>query len=545
MTIIYESNFITMMAGQPRASHVAVRDGRILAVGTAQECLAWGDAPINTDFATRTICPGFVEGHSHLLEGILWDHHYVGFYDRQGPDGAIHKGLKSIEAVVAHLRAMARESDGDTPLVAWGFDPIYFDRRMRCADLDTVAEARPVIVLHASLHILNTNSLIIEKSGVKERDNNELLRRDESGHMTGEFLGPIGMFMAMRAVGLDIFVQSVTPAALENFANVARRNGVTTATDLATPLQKAEVVAALQQTTAQDDFPLRVVTALQGNPISAEDACACIHALHDQQTDKLRMSIIKLIADGSIQGFTARLAWPGYFNGAENGLWYIEPHILQEKLTAFTAAGIQTHIHANGDETIEVALGAIDHALRHHPWRDHRHTLQHCQMANRAQFKKMHTLGVGVNLFSNHLYYWGDAHAAITMGAERAARIDNAGCALAENVPLALHTDAPITALSPLFAAWCAVERTTSGGHVLGGDAEKISVAQALEAITLGAAYSLKLDHEIGSLEVGKRADFAILDRDPLAGAAAEMASALKDAQIIGTMLGGKIFLNA
>ena len=131
-----------------------------------------------------------------------------------------------------------------------------------------------------------------------------------------------------------------------------------------------------------------------------------------------------MVADGSIQGFSARLKWPHYYNGAENGLWYIEPERLAEYLKAFTKAGIQVHVHTNGDEATEVALDKIDEVLREHPWPDHRHTIQHCQMATRAHFKRMKTLGVGVNLFSNHLYYWGDAHINITMGPERAARLE-------------------------------------------------------------------------------------------------------------------------
>ena len=109
--------------------------------------------------------------------------------------------------------------------------------------------------------------------------------------------------------------------------------------------------------------------------------------------------------------------------------------------------------------------------------------------------------------------------------------------ALREGVPLAIHSDAPITPLGPLFTAWCAVNRLTASGHVLGAQ-ERIGVADALRAITLGAACSLGLDDEIGSVECGKQADFCVLDDDPTAVDPA----ALKDVRVWGTVQGGRVF---
>ncbi len=546
MTVLYRAkSIITMNPGQPRATHLLVRDGRVLGIGTqdniAQWQAAYGDFECADSLAEKTLTPGFVEGHSHMMEGLFWDYHYVGYYDREGPDGTIWKGLKSIDAVVQRLRQVNEaRADKSTPLVAWGFDPIFFDgRRMNVADLDAVSIDCPVIVLHASLHILNTNSTIIDLAGVKLGDNNEAIRRDDNGRPSGEFLGQLGMYMAMRTTNINLLAAAASASTLVNFASVARQTGVTTATDLVNPAPE-EAVETMVQTVNRDDFPMRLVVAFQGGGGEAKTGIARMRELTAHESDKLRFSLVKMVADGSIQGFSARLKWPGYFNGAANGLWYIEPERLAQLIDAYNAAGIQIHIHTNGDECTQVALDAIEAALRKNPWADHRHTLQHCQMATHADFTRMAKLGVGVNLFANHLYYWGDAHINITMGPERAARLDDSGGALAAGVPLAIHSDAPVTALAPLFTAWCAVNRQSSGGVTLGGKAEKITVEQALYAITMGAAYSLKMDGEIGSLELGKRADLAILDDDPLA----IDPMALKDVGVHGTMVGGHLYLN-
>jgi predicted amidohydrolase YtcJ len=149
----------------------------------------------------------------------------------------------------------------------------------------------------------------------------------------------------------------------------------------------------------------------------------------------------------------------------------------------------------------------------------------------------MKALGLCVNLFANHHFYWGDQHYATTVGPERAMRMNACATALANGVPLAIHSDAPVTPLGPLFTAWCAVNRLTASGRVQ-GEHERIGVADALRAITLGAAYTLKLDDEIGSIECGKRADFAVLGDDPLAVAPER----LKDVRVWGTVQSGRVF---
>ena len=126
-------------------------------------------------------------------------------------------------------------------------------------------------------------------------------------------------------------------------------------------------------------------------------------------------------------------------------------------------------------------------ALARNPRPDHRHTLQHCQMADAAQFRRMRALGVCVNLFCNHIYYWGDVHREVTMGPDRAERMDAAGTAHALGVPFAMHSDAPITPIAPLFTAWCAVNRRTASGRVLG--TQRADRGERCAArVTLGAA---------------------------------------------------------
>ena len=343
--------------------------------------------------------------------------------------------------------------------------------------------------------------------------------------------------MAFRAAGRNRFLDMGGRDALWRFAHSALRAGVTTATDLANELPE-ETVAEQIAVTAHEDFPLRVVPAFYAAARPAAEGVEWVKSLIPRSHDRLRYGLVKLVADGSIQGFTARMKWPGYYNGHENGLWYIEPREeLPRILGTYHRAGLQVHVHTNGDEATEAAIDAIEAVLREHPACDARFTLQHCQMAHDAHFRRMARLGICANLFANHIHYWGDQHVALTMGPERAERMDATGSAKRLGVPFSIHSDAPVTHLAPLFTAWCAVNRLTASGRVL-GPAERIPVRDALHAITLGAAFTLKLDGEIGSIETGKRADFAILEDDPLAVDPA----ALKDVAVWGTVVGGRVF---
>ncbi len=535
VTVFVARRVITMNPSLPDATHVAMREGRILAVGGTAEMADIGAAETDTRFADKILLPGFVEGHSHRSEGAMWRDPYVGFFDRRAPDGEVARGLKSIEAVVERLGNAA----GDAPICAWGFDPIYFrGRRMNAADLDRVAIERPVVVTHASFHTMNLNSTALRQAGFTRDTDLDGLVRDEAGEPTGEIRGPEAMGRVRRTVAADAFAQVLDAESLHMFGRVAQLAGVTTATDLVSDMTE-ETVAAYREASLDPSFPLRLVPALGARFYGVAEGVARWQALRGQGNDSLHFGLVKIVVDGSIQGFTARMRWPGYHNGAPNGLWYVAPAELGTIIEAYHRVGAVLHIHTNGDEATEAAVEMFGRAIAAHPRADHRHTLQHCQMPDPALFRRIKALDLCCNIFANHIYYWGEEHVAQTMGLSRAMRMDACGTALRLGIPFAIHSDAPVTPLAPLFTAWCAVMRETAAGRVL-GEGERIPVADALHAVTLGAAYTLKLDHMVGSIEVGKFADFAVLDEDPLEVAPGH----LRDIRVHATVRGGAVFAN-
>ncbi|TPG20250.1 amidohydrolase [Variovorax guangxiensis] len=538
ITVFQARKILTMNPMQPEATHVAVRDGKVLAVGDLARMQAWGAYTLETRFADKVLMPGLVEGHSHLMAGGLWKFPFVGFHARTAPDGKVWEGCRDFEEVIARLvQIEATLADPTAPLLAWGFDPIFFGtERMTVRHLDRVSTTRAVVILHASQHLMNVNTAALAQAGITADTEIEGIARFEDGSPTGELQEFAAMFPITRLTGNIFRVAGSSTDSLRLFGQMAQLAGVTTATDLVNDLSDPNH-AAMATVTAEDDFPVRFVPAYisMDGRIGREAGAERIRSRMATNGDKLHYGLVKIVADGSIQGFTARVRWPGYYNGAPNGIWILPPAELKATIAYFHAQGFQLHIHTNGDEATEVALDGIEEALAAHPRADHRHTLQHCQMADAAQFRRMARLGVCANLFANHIYYWGDAHRDLTMGPDRAFRMDACGTALAHGVPLAIHSDAPITPLGPLFTAWCAVNRITSSGQQLGA-AERIGVPDALYAITMGAAFTLAMDHLVGSVEIGKYADFCVLDEDPLAAEPMR----LKDIGIAGTVIGGR-----
>jgi predicted amidohydrolase YtcJ len=533
---------------QPHATHVAVRDGRVLAVGALADMQGWGPFTLDERFAGKVLMPGLIEGHCHLKEGSMWDMPYLGWFDRRDPQGRVWSGLRSMDAVVARLVEIDAEMGvagkaANAPLIAWGFDPIYFGgERMTVEHLDRASATRPIVIAHANGHLMNVNSAMLRLAEIT-RDNEvegvvKFQGGTNAGEPTGELQEPAAMFLVVRKIGDAGLLSPMTVAGVRSFARLARMQGVTTATDQVNKLTESDI-AVLEEALGREDCGIRILPAFQAfhGTHGAAAGAEHVNALKARNTDKLRYGLVKMMLDGSIQGFSARLRWPGQFNGAPNGIWVMAPAQYEADFETYHRAGLLIHTHTNGDEASEAAIDAIERVVTRAPRADHRHTLQHGQMIDAPLFRRMAALGLCANLFANHLWYWGDQHYEMTMGPDRANRLDACGSALAAGVPLAIHSDAPVTPLGPLFTAWCAVNRVTPKGRVLGA-AERLTVPQALHAITLGAAWTLKLDGEVGSIECGKRADFCVLEDDPLAVDPA----ALKDVRVWGTVLSGRVF---
>lgn len=542
ITIFSARRIITMDPAVPEATHVAVRDGLIIEVGDLDDCSAWGAYTLDDRFGGSVLIPGLIESHAHLLDGLLWAKaEYVGPVDRHDPSGTLRKGVSNLPALIRHLKGVeATMSDASRPLIGWGVDPSLNDPIMPITrhDLDQVSSTRPIFLLHSSCHIAYVNSATLVLANYAAIGTPGVLR-DFSGMPTGELQEMAAMMAAIRTVASDLVGGSADAVQFYNFAKVAQARGATTIVDGggSTYFDPAFLAAALAATGA-DDFPARIVAHHNGITVpTVEEMIRFATSLEGKGNDKLAFQGLKIILDGSNQGFTGRLRPPGYLASGANGLWNRGPDELRTLVPALHDAGLQIVAHCNADQAAELFIEAVAVAQARRPRFDHRHFMVHGQLLDESLMRRMAALGIHATLFSNHLYYWGEFHRAHTFGAFRSAAMNPAATALRLGIVAAAHSDTPVSPVDPLLTAWCAANRVTASGRAL-GPSERVSVYDALRMMTFNAAFLLHRDHEIGSIRVGKRADFTVLGNDPLA----VDPMALKDVPVQGTIVGGRVF---
>lgn len=536
---------MTLDPGTPVAQAVAVMDGKILGVGTLDEVRGWvtdQEVEIDRRYQDAVIVPGFIEAHMHpQITGILWQGVYVGRFDRTAPDGTPTKGMETKQAVLDRIKEAAAKLPADGRwLIGWGYQPeFYGNSPLTRADLDPISNGHPIFVENLSMHIYYANSKAFEIAGIGDNTNVVgIVKKD--GKPTGEIEEvEAALTFVAKLPPLD---EKTMLKATWDAGKLAHRVGVTTFADLSFGAIPG-AYKAYQAVASDPSFPVRIVLnplieVFQKGPVAEKGGLDYLAEMHKHDTDRISIGGVKFVVDGSIQGYTGLFQWPYYYKTFKNGVANTSQDDLNKWVFEVHKRGYQAVIHANADLATEMALIALAAAQRQAPQLTTRHRIEHNQYATQSQLAEMKQLGVATNLFTNHIFFWGDLHYSTFVGPDRAEDMDPAGSAQRLGIPFSLHSDASVTPVNPLFSMWTATARKTMSGRVL-GEKERISVPQALHAVTLGAAYLLGQDDKKGSIKSGKLADFTVLDRNPLDVGTPDELKAIK---VLGTVMGGKAF---
>lgn len=505
--LFYNGTILTMDDAIPSAQAMLVKRGEIVAFGDVDVLRdeVSRDA-VQVDLQGGTLMPGFIEAHGHFPgEGLS----AIAVDANSPPIGDLY----SIATLLERLKLLAqRRPDG--PLLAYGFDDttVGEQRFPTREELDSVSATRPVMVMHISGHLGVLNSAGLTAMGIPETVKDPMggyYGRDTEGRLNG--LLAETAFNPVRTSMLDLAPMDGLRV-MRRAAHLYLSRGITFAQNgLADPAS----IRALGPVLRYGLLPLRMSVWP-----SAEA---------QQQINRGRLSLpqgprsyagpVKLISDGSLQGFTGFLSEP-YFTVPESyppdylGFPTLSAEALSEQVVRFHCQDLQVAIHANGDAAIAMSLDAIAAARQQCPEVKQQPVLIHAQMATREQLQRMAALDVIPSFFNTHVYYWGDRHRDIFLGPERAARISPLAEADQLGLLFTLHADSPVVPYYPLQLVWNAVYRQTASGQQLGQD-QAVTVERALRAVTVDAARQLGVAEEVGILRPGMKADLVWLDRDP------------------------------
>lgn len=544
-TVFLARRIVTMDPGRPVAEAIAVKDGRILSVGALASMKPWLDRQphaIDDTFRDKVLLPGFIDPHTHFgMSGAFLGLHYVGPIDSPGPRG-INPALRSREAVLSHLRKLHESMQApDRPLFAWGFDPAIQGGQLHRDELDAISRERPIWVLAYAPHFVYTNSAMLRLLGASSDMSLHGVGRDPDGRLNGRFAEVAAVQFALTPFREEVMRPERNEDALRMLGDAAKRAGITTTADMAfgfTDLEKEW--REHQKVVRSRSFPLRMVLVPLESVIYKQHGAGSpefIENLMSRSDEKLRFHGVKFINDGSYPAMSLRLKFPGYLDGG-NGLRGDVPwEQLGERMLPYWERGIQIHAHANGDEAIDAVLDALASLQARKPRFDHRYTIEHYCISTPDQARRLKALGGLASVNNYFVHYRSQLHSQQGFGPDRSEATARLGSLEREGVIFALHSDFSLVVvpMHPLTAAWTAVNRIAADGETVVAPGERIGVQRALRAITIDAAYVLGLDRELGSLEVGKAADFAVLDEDPLE----TPAERLRDIDVWGTVLGG------
>lgn len=527
MKTLYFGGAIRTMEDNGRVEALLAEDGVITAAGTWERLrpLAHGARMVNLD--GRALLPAFLDPHSHFSGAA--------YAMLQAPLGEA-ADFDEIAQAFADFISRNKVPEGRW-VVGRGYDPTNLaeGRHPTREVLDSVSAEHPMLAVHQSGHMGVFNTRALELLGVTADT------PAPAGGVIGRENGKLTGYMEENA--FLRYQQRVPSPSLDDLLDACRRAqrlyasyGIATVQEGMLPEQLLGLYGALLE---REALELDVV-AYAGMDALEAALSAFPHAVR-RYDRHFKLGGCKLFLDGSPQARTAWLRQP-YENalGGYHGYPAMEDGALLQALETAYQRRLQPLVHCNGDAAAAQLLHVVDEVERVHPdFRDLRPVMIHAQLLAPDQMDDMARLGIIPSFFVAHIDRWGDTHLQ-NLGVARASRLSAAGSALRHGLPFTFHQDTPVLPPDMLHSVWCAVERRTAGGVTL-GEGERISVADALRAVTANAAYQYFEEGQKGTLRPGKAADFVLLDADPFAVSA----DRLRGIRVLETVKDGRTVFRA
>jgi predicted amidohydrolase YtcJ len=542
--IFVARKIITMDRSWPTASAVAVEGGRIVAVGALDSVkLSLGGKPYRVDrtFEDAVLTPGFIDAHGHpVVGGTAMTRPLLTYLPTPNPYGPAFPGVKTRAQALAKLKEyVARAKAPDETVIAWGYDTIALGGDLLDkTDLDAISATQPLLVWDASEHFVFANSAAMRKYAItREALSVNGVRAGADGEPNGQFMGTTAAQVIMHLAVAEILTPQATLQNMRFIADLARKNGVTTMSELAFGVVNFDLERFVFDKFFNDPAtPARCIAVTDvASTVAAhgDQAIDFVRSLRGKSTEKLTFNGVKFFSDDAFLSLGMAIENPGYSDGRK-GIFITPPDKLKDVMAPWWNAGFQIHVHTNGNGGNQATIDALAALQDERPRTEHRFTLQHYGISTPEQTRRAQRLGAIASVNPYYLYYRSEFNAPY-IGAERAYTAARLKTLVDAGVPTALHCDTPVAPPVPLEMAWIAVNRFGLSGKVRGPE-ERVSVDQALRMITADAAFTLGAEDRIGSIAPGKHADFTVLEQDPYA----TRPDRLRDIKVWGTVFAGE-----
>lgn len=521
--VVRAANVITVETNKPRAEAFAVAGGKFVMVGSNAELEKLiGPKTTVLELAGKTVVPGFIDAHAHPNPE----------YPEDAPWASVNcrpEKTPTIDALVAALERKAKQTPAGLWVTGARYQETKLGRHPTRWDLDRASTNHPIIVSHSSGHQSVCNSLALALAKVTA----QTVDPPGGRFVRGKDGEPTGLVQE-RAAGIVRAAGPARPDApeaetLAGYRRTFRRflsRGITMVHVAGTSAGGAE---SLEQARSAD-LPLRFYVMLRESVVGE----AGRRKQERASSDDVRYGGIKLFHGNSLSGQTCWLSRP-YANQPD--YYGVPPGRSQEGLNELIlkvhGAGLQACVHSNGDREIEMVLNALEHALNRQPRANHRHRIEHCSVVTERILQRIKQLGI---VAVPHSYIWEHGDKMEAYGEWRWEWMHAARSMLDAGIPMAAHSDDPVSEANPLLRIQDLVTRASAQGKVYGAS-QRISAEEALRAWTLGGAFASFDEGRLGSIAVGKLADFVVLSDDPTR----VKPNAIKDIAVEKTAIAGRV----
>lgn len=516
--VFHNGRVYTVDESAPWADAVAVTGKTITWVGDSAAALTFAGPDTQViDLNGKLLMPGFVEGHTHP---------FLGSFLTSGVDLQVPTLAEALDAIAAYAKA---NPAGAVRGFGWRVD-MFGPLGPTRAELDRVLPDRPGFFFAIDGHSLWANSRALEMAGVGRNTPDPVpgfsyYARDEDGE-------PTGYVLEVNAVlGLVDAVEPISPETMgtliAGWLPKASAAGITSVFDAGVPPigdDQGSILRIYTDIEKRDLLPFRVIASYSVRETPIEGTVEKFTALRDEiGSDLVSVDVVKIIGDGTQGGYTAWLLEPYADKPDSTGASPFTEEQWHRLVGDVDAAGYDVHIHACGERTARVGLDAIERAIAANPPRDRRHAVAHLVYVEDSDAPRFGQLGVTAQFSANWMSADPDTieNMGARYGAPRKDLLYRAQDVLRSGGRVSLGTDWPaagyFSTYKPLDSIQIGVTRQligAPGAPVLAPADQALTVEEAVHANTLGAAYQLRLDDRVGSVEAGKLADLIVLDRN-------------------------------